>query len=120
MKSFFCDRKKNFTCPSNSESSVVNIIEDVESEIEETQKLKKTKLNYISKNSLKIIEIASIKNLPTIIFILTLIILAAIIIKLVPSIYNLTQKSSLFIQRKNINYLSFYISEQPLAVKVKY
>lgn len=120
MKSFFCDRKKNSTCPSNSESSIVNIIDDADSETEETQKLNKTKLHYISTKSSKIIEIASIKNLPTIIFLLLLILLGAIFIKLVPSIYTIAQKNSLFNQRKNIQYLSFYISEQSLAVKVKY
>jgi hypothetical protein len=120
MKSFFCERKKNFTCPSLSESSGLNVAEDLESEIEEAQKLNKTKLRYISHKSSKIIEIASIKNLPTIFFILFLITLSAVVVKLVPTVYALSKKTSLFQQRKNIDYLPSYIAEQPLAVKVKY
>jgi hypothetical protein len=119
MKSFFCERK-NFTCPSLSESSGLNEAEDIESEIEEAQKLNKTKLLYISQKSAKIIEIASIKNLPTVFFILFLIILSAILIKLVPTVYAQSRKESLFQQRKTIDYLPSFISEMPLAVKVKY
>ena len=120
MKSFFCDKKKNFTCPTNSEVSGLQISEDLDSEIEETQKLNKTKLRYISRNSSKLIEIANIKNLPTVFFLLYLLILSAIVIKLVPSLYTFSQKSSLFIERKHIHYLSNYLYQQPLAVKVKY
>jgi len=119
MKSFFCERK-NFTCPSLSESSGLNEAEDLESEIEEAQKLNKTKLLYISQKSSKIIEIASIKNLPTVFFILFLITLSAISIKLVPTVYAQSRKESLFQQRKTIDYLVSFISEMPLAVKVNY
>ncbi len=98
----------------NDTSSLIDLT-DTDSIIDERQELKIAKLNRESTTK---IEIGSIKNLPTIYFLIFTLVLSLIVLKFTPILCNQITNSTLYKEKRNINYIPFYFGDQPNSVKV--
>jgi len=93
------------------------LTDDTESLIDDTidaQKLKNAKLKT---GGYKNIEVASIKHLPTLFFIIFIIVIALLITQFVPTMYAMKGGVGLYKQKLAISYIPQIISEQSLTVK---
>jgi hypothetical protein len=74
------------------------------------------KQKFIQSN--KNIEISNIKHLPTIFFIIFILLIGVLLMNIIPQIYLMSISSSLYKEKMNIKYVPEYLGDQPSAVKV--
>jgi len=73
------------------------------------------KQKFIQSN--KNIEISNIKHLPTIFFIIFILLIGVLLMNIIPQIYLMSISSSLYKEKMNIKYVPEYLGDQPSAVK---
>jgi hypothetical protein len=117
MKALY-DKGNNLNYKKNHEtSSTIDLTEDSDSlmeEMAEAQRLKISKLNASSKN----MDVFSVKQLPTLFFLIFIIVLSLLLTKFVPHMYNLSKSSYLYKNKFELKYFPEIIGEQTLPFKV--
>jgi len=99
-------------------SSTIDITEDFDSFIDDKDELKLAKLRNNSAKTPKTIEIANIRQLPTLFFLLFIIIISLLMSKFVPQMMTMGLTGSLYKEKKAVKYIPSIIAEQSLTVKV--
>ncbi len=115
MKSSFVKKNDLKHCDTNS---TIDITDDTDSLFEESVDAQKIKVAKLQTGGNKNIEIANIKQLPTLFFIIFLLSLAIISAQFVPSMFLMVKGNSLYQEKLNAKYVPRFFGEQSLAVKV--
>lgn len=94
--------------------------DESESFIEESIFLKvRNKLKQQHQVTNKSIEIANVKHLPTLFFIIQLLLLSLLLVNFIPQTYSTFKTSSLYKEKMRLKYIPEYFGEQTSTVKVK-
>ncbi len=121
MKSSNLEPNKEDACL-RCDISQVAFTEDSESFLEDYGKYKKEKLAQNSKpqTSNKNIEVANVKQLPTLFFIIFIVVLAMVTTKFVPQMLAMGMNHKLYIDKLSIKYVAECFGDLSLTVKVIY
>lgn len=110
------DKKNEYKhCDTNS---TIDITDDTDSLFEECREQQKIKVAKLHVGANKNIEIANIKQLPTLFFIIFLLSLAVISAQFVPSMFIMMKNNSLYKEKLTARYVPRFFGAQSLAVKV--
>ena len=98
-------------------SSNQELTEDTESFIDERQQLRNAKLGILNDQK-KSIEIANIKHLPTLFFIISIFMLGMVMAKFIPKTYSAYLAGALYDGKTFFKCIPQYIGEETSTVKV--
>jgi hypothetical protein len=119
MNSYFGKCKIFKPNKKNENNSTIEVTDDSESLIEEMMNLQKIKsAKLINSNVNKTIHFFNVKHLPSLFFIIFMVVLAIILSNSIPHFYRLSRTKMLYKYKFEIKYISQIISEQTQACKV--